>query len=690
MKKISISLLFLIVIITGFSTVRIGVYPGPPLVGWEGETPIGVFPDLIKEIAKVKGWETEFVKAEFNELYNMLMNGKIDILPAIVYSAERAKLVNFNQEHILSSYGTVYVPIDSDFNSLLELENKRIAVAKDAVNYIGIFGIKTIFDSLNIPVIFVEKPNYEETLKAVANGEAQAGVVDSLFAAMNAYRYPIKATPIVLNPSDIRLAFAPGNERSQILITEFDKELRLMKENPESFFYRTVEKYLHNKQFVENPLLIQILIIVSITTIILIGLILSLRHNVKVRTVELDEKNAKINVAETKVKATYSELQIANEQLRETLRKFEDLVLIAGTLGVQDYNEKDFLDLFLKKTMAIIDEADCGSIALIKNGKWQFISAIGHDLDILTQLNLKTKNINLKKSTEIVDGLYDHYDQDFGKKDSEILRKAVKPFKQSLISPFYLEGEFFGNLSLDISKDNPKTFSEETKAVLNSISKIAASFLELKHSAKQKEEFQINIVLSLVKAIEYYDAYTRGHSERVAAYSTFLAKRLNLPKITINKIYWASLVHDLGKIFITRSILNKVAPLTPEEFNEIKKHSEKGEEILKETKGMREISLYVRYHHERWNGSGYPDGLKGEKIPLESSIISLGDSFDAMTSDRPYRKKMTYEEAVQDIKQYAGILYEKRLVEAFICPELKTVYEQHKPENDQKSQKAID
>ncbi len=681
MKRISISLFLLIVIITVFSAVRIGVYPGPPLVGWEGETPIGVYPDLIKEIARINGWETEFVKAEFNELYNMLLNGEIDILPAIVYSAERAKLFKFNQEHILSSYGTVYVPIDSDFNSLLELENKRIAVAKNAINYTGIFGIKTIFESLNIDVVFIEKTNYEETLEAVANGEAQAGVVDSLFAAMNAYRYPIKSTPIVLNPSDIRLAFAPNKEQSQTLINQFDEQLRLMKENPDSFFYRNNEKYLHNKQFVENPLLRQILIIISFATIILIGFILYLRHNVKARTVELNEKNAKINVAETKVKATYSELKIANERLRETLRKFEDLVHIAGTLGVQDYNEKDFLDLFLKKTMAIIDEADCGSIALIKNGKWQFISAIGHDLKILTQLNLKMKNINLKKSTEIVDGLYDHYDQDFGKKDADLLRKAVKPFKQSLISPFYLEGEFFGNLSLDIAKESSKNFSEETKAVLNSISKIAASFLELKHSAKQKEEFQTNIVLSLVKAIEYYDAYTRGHSERVAAYSTFLAERMNLPKATINRIYWASLVHDLGKIFITRAILNKVSPLTPEEFNEIKKHSEKGEEILKETKGMREISLYVRYHHERWNGSGYPDGLKGEEIPLESRIISLGDSFDAMTSDRPYRNKMTYEEAVQDIRQCAGILYENKLVEAFLCPELKEVYEQHKPEN---------
>jgi polar amino acid transport system substrate-binding protein len=235
-----------------------------------------------------------------------------------------------------------------------------------------------------------------------------------------------------------------------------------------------------------------------------------------------------------------------------------------------------------------------------------------------------------------------------------------------------------GNLSLDIAKENSQVFSEDTKSMLNSISKIASSYLELKKSAKNKQEFQTNIVLSLVKAIEYYDPYTRGHSERVATYSAMLAKKLGLSKEIINKIYWASLVHDVGKIFVTRAVLNKVSFLTPEEFNEIKKHSEKGEEILKETKGMSEISKIVRYHHERWDGSGYPDGLKGEAIPLESRIIALGDSFDAMTSDRPYRKRMSLEEAYEDIRSYKDTFYEASLVDAFLCKDLEELYHQLK------------
>jgi putative nucleotidyltransferase with HDIG domain len=678
MKHKILTLLLLLIALTAISTVKIGVCSGLPLVGWEGDKPVGIYPDLIQEIAEINGWESEYVKGEFEELYNLLLAGEIDILPAIVYSSERAKLFSFNEEHILSSYGTVYVPIDSELNSLLELKKKNIAVVKNAINYTGDFGIKKIFDSLNIEVTFIEKLNYEEVLESVTNGEAEAGVVDSLFAAMNANQYPLKSTPIVLNPSDIRLAFSPVNENSQKLISEFDEQLRIMKENPDSFFYRNNEKYLHNKEFVENPLLMQILVIISISALILIGGIFYLRHNIKIRTDEIKEKNAKLDVVKTKVKETYSELKHTNERLKETLVKFEDMVFIAGTLGVRDLNERDFLDLFLEKTLDIIDEADYGTISMIEDGEWKFMAAVGHDLNILSKLRLKAEKIHLKKTVEIVDGLYDNYDKDFSQSDANLLRKAVKPFKQSLVLPFYIEGEFVGNLSLDIAKENSQVFSEDTKSMLNSISKIASSYLELKKSAKDKEEFQTNIVLSLVKAIEYYDAYTRGHSERVAAYSAMLAKKLGLSKEINNKIYWASLVHDVGKIFVTRAVLNKVSFLTPEEFNEIKKHSEKGEEILKETKGMSEISKIVRSHHERWDGSGYPDGLKGEAIPLESRIIALGDSFDAMTSDRPYRKRMNLEEAYEDIRSYKDTFYEASLVDAFLCKDLEELYYQLK------------
>src|SRR6056297_3070086 len=378
MRKRVLIILFLLLTLTALSVVKICIYPGPPLIDWKGEKPTGIYPDLIREIARINNWETQYIEAEFEELYDMLLNGEIDILPAVVYSSEREKLFDFNQEQILSSYGTVYVPTNSEFNSLLELEGKKIAVAKNAINYTGVFGIKKIFDSLNIKVTFVEKNNYEEVLETVDSDEAEAGVVDSLFAAMNANKYKIKSTPIVLNPSDIRLAFPKDSEKSQRLISEFDEQLNEMKKDSDSFFYQTNDKYLHNKQFVQNPLLMQILVIISIATIILLGGIIYLRHNVKIRTDEIEEKNVKIDVAETKVKETYSELKMTNKRLRETLRKFEDMVLIAGALGVRDLNEKDFLDLLLEKTLAIIDEADYGTISMIENGEWQFVSTAGY------------------------------------------------------------------------------------------------------------------------------------------------------------------------------------------------------------------------------------------------------------------------------------------------------------------------
>ncbi len=668
-KSILLTILILMLSINLFA-FRVGVFQAKPVCYFEDETFKGIFIDIIREIGSKNKVEVEFVLDEFPKLQEMLLKGEIDVLPGIVYSAERAEIFDFNDEHILSSYGTVYVPESSEFISLLELAGKKVAVAKNAVNYIGEYGIKRIFDTLNIEIDYIEKDNYPEVLQAVHENEAEAGVVDSLFAAINAADYKIKATPIVVNPSDIRYGFTKGTESTAELIEIVDRTLAEMKDDSSSFFYQTMNKYLHNKEYVDNPYLYYIIILCIAVFFFFLYSINYLRKGLKKTSDEIAAKSTQLDLAEYKVEQTYAELKKSNEILKETLNKFENLIGISGALGVRDLDEEGFLAIFLKNTVSIIKEADYGSVSLIRNGEWKFVAAEGYDLDTLKTLRLKADNMYLKQEVQIIDHLYDQYDHDFSKADADILRKGVKPFKQSLVAPFYIDGEFSGNLSLDIAKENELEFSEETKAIISSISGIAASFLELKKNSENKERFQTNIVLSLVKALEYYDEYTRGHSERVAAYASMLSSRLGYAKEMTNKIYWASLVHDVGKIFIPRNILNKVTTLTNREFQEIMKHSEKGEEILRETEGMKEIADIVRHHHERYNGSGYPDGLKGEQIPIESQIISIADSFDAMTTNRPYRNRMNYDEAVEDLRNCIDFMYKKELVDAFICPEL--------------------
>lgn len=168
------------------------------------------------------------------------------------------------------------------------------------------------------------------------------------------------------------------------------------------------------------------------------------------------------------------------------------------------------------------------------------------------------------------------------------------------------------------------------------------------------------------KLIEAKDTYTSGHATRVQELSIKLANSINLKKHVINNISTAALLHDIGKVGINDSILNKPDRLTDSEYEEIKKHPILGAEIINGINFLKDSVDIVLYHHERYDGKGYPKGISGEKIPLEACIVSIADSYDAMTSNRPYRKAMDKETALNEIKNNAGKQFHPVLAEKFI------------------------
>jgi putative nucleotidyltransferase with HDIG domain len=170
-------------------------------------------------------------------------------------------------------------------------------------------------------------------------------------------------------------------------------------------------------------------------------------------------------------------------------------------------------------------------------------------------------------------------------------------------------------------------------------------------------------------ALDEKDTYTHGHSERVTLYSLILGRAMNLDNNTLDKLQLAGLLHDIGKIGTPEFILNKPGGLTHEEFNTIKKHPTKGKEIIKDIKQLRDISAWLRSHHERYDGTGYPDALKGEEIPLPARILAIADTYDAMTSDRSYRKGLSHETAVEEIKRCAGSQFDPMIVDQFLKKE---------------------
>ncbi len=183
-------------------------------------------------------------------------------------------------------------------------------------------------------------------------------------------------------------------------------------------------------------------------------------------------------------------------------------------------------------------------------------------------------------------------------------------------------------------------------------------------NAKNEELGNANrdLITSLVSAIEAKDKYTLGHSQRVSEYASQLAKKLGLPDEKVNEIKIAGMLHDVGKIGVADDILHKPAKLTKDEYEEIKKHPAIGSWILN-TLDLSDTTMNaINYHHERYDGKGYPLGLKGKELSLESQIIALSDAYDAMTSDRPYRKAMSHEEAIDEIKKCANTQFNSELV----------------------------
>lgn len=197
---------------------------------------------------------------------------------------------------------------------------------------------------------------------------------------------------------------------------------------------------------------------------------------------------------------------------------------------------------------------------------------------------------------------------------------------------------------------------------------------------KDLKELFYNTLKAISSALDSKDPYTHGHSMRVTMYSLILARKLNLDDKMLEEIETAGLLHDIGKIGIPQNILCKPGKLTDEEFAIMKSHPEKGEKILTGIKKLAIISNWLKTHHERWDGRGYPLGLKGEEIPFSSRIIALADTYDAMTSTRSYRKALTHEIAISEIEKCAGTQFDPNLAKIFVENQAEILEAKNKPE----------
>lgn len=263
----------------------------------------------------------------------------------------------------------------------------------------------------------------------------------------------------------------------------------------------------------------------------------------------------------------------------------------------------------------------------------------------------------------------------------KLLRETLRQmeiFDVVALIPSYFRDDLLGILMLG-RKKNGKNFAKEEIGFFKALASDAAMairnaqlFKDLESELEKKHRLFIHTSIALAAAIDAKDHYTHGHTMRVTSICLEIAKRLSLRRKTVidskffENLHIAALLHDIGKIGISETILNKEGPLNDNEWHRMKEHTVLGANILLPISELGDAIYGVKYHHENFDGSGYPEGLKGEDIPLIAAIISVADVFDAMVTDRPYRKGMLKESAVDEIKRVSGKQLNPEVVLAFL------------------------
>ena len=245
------------------------------------------------------------------------------------------------------------------------------------------------------------------------------------------------------------------------------------------------------------------------------------------------------------------------------------------------------------------------------------------------------------------------------------LEKIPDGLRCCMALPLSANDKFLGTLLL-VRKSGQSSFSNLDLQIVNALTMQASIFIENIKLYENIRNNYLSTIRAFAHAVEAKDEYTHGHSENVMKYTVALGKRMGISEQELEHIKYAGLLHDIGKIGIRESILNKPGKLSDEEYGEIKKHPELGARILSNIPFLSPLGALVQHHHEFYNGKGYPFGLAGEEIPIGARMLSVSDTYEAMTSDRPYRKAMPQETAFKILREERGKQFDPAIVDVFL------------------------
>ncbi len=384
-------------------------------------------------------------------------------------------------------------------------------------------------------------------------------------------------------------------------------------------------------------------------------------------TVYIILKNRKLKIKVTKLK---NKIYNAEEKIQDRTMDIDNLLATLTNIhefGVRstDFISKEELSQSVVDAACSIVHSDISSLMLINQQEELYVIAA-------KGLSKKMKEETLFKVGEGVAGRValsgEYVFVENIETDTRFIKspKIEKYISKSFISvPLKVKNKVIGVLNISSSK-NKKYFDDRDLKLITILADQAAMRLENIDMFNNLQSFYLEMTQALVGAIDAKDSYTSEHSNRAKKYAGEIAKEISLPQKIKETIEYAAIMHDIGKIGIPDDILLKKSKLTPEEIKVIRQHPSIGYNIISPIRFLSSVAPMILYHHEWFNGAGYPEGLTKEEIPLGARIIAVIDAYDAMTSDRPYRKALPVKDAVEQLRQGAGKQFDPKIVEIFV------------------------
>ena len=405
---------------------------------------------------------------------------------------------------------------------------------------------------------------------------------------------------------------------------------------------------------------------------VLVLFLLNDRDDLNNRLVEenqnLRKNKEEINSLYDELEAYSQEIDVLKVEAEKYLMKYK--VLLQSIQDLKKYrnlSEKDFIIKMYQIAKLIISGYDYSSIYVYNDSILKILKTEGYNQEGVNKLKLRSDFIDeVFPKTDIYNTAKVSLSNKMAPDEKRDFFENAQKSKEMLFLKISNNDASVGGIFFEIKRDSSKKFSENDLGIILAFQKIIESYYEGIRYEQVLEKQMISIVEALSYMLEYHDPYTKGHSKNVAKYAKNIAVQLDLKNHEIDTIYLSGLLHDIGKTFVDIDLLNETEKLTKREFEKIKEHPVSGADVIKNIEGLNKIENTIRHHHERLDGMGYPDGLKDHEIPLHSKIIAVADAYDAMVTNRPYRRRLTEEEAIQELVDHSGSQFSKEIVDNFL------------------------